>query len=168
MSSMLDKFRELINPMDDDDDDFEEEYIEKKSYKQKQEKEAKREEETKNEVASFKEEPAPSFTFKKPSKVVTMNNRTYLQVVVYKPVSFGKDTRAIATSLMEKNAVVLNLEKTKKEEAARILDFLSGVALAQDGKINKIATSTYIISPIHVELTGDEIFDEFENNGYYF
>lgn len=52
--------------------------------------------------------------------------------------------------------------------ARRILDFLSGVAYANRGKIKRVATNTYIIIPSNVDLTGDDLLDELENNGVYF
>ena len=50
----------------------------------------------------------------------------------------------------------------------RIIDFLSGVAYANGGKIKKVASSTFIIIPNNVDLTGDDLLDELENNGVYF
>ena len=49
----------------------------------------------------------------------------------------------------------------------RLLDFLSGVAYANEGKIKKVAISTYIITPYNVDILGD-LIDELENNGLYF
>ena len=63
--------------------------------------------------------------------------------------------------------VVLNLEKTQKDVARRLLDFLSGVAYAQEGKIKKVALQTYIVTPYNVDIMGD-LIDELENNGLYF
>ena len=62
---------------------------------------------------------------------------------------------------------MLNLEKTEKEVARRILDFLSGVAYANNGKVKRIATGTYIITPYTVDLTGEGVLDELENNGLF-
>ena len=62
---------------------------------------------------------------------------------------------------------VLNLEKTQKDVARRLLDFLSGVAYAQEGKIKKVALQTYIVTPYNVDIMGD-LIDELENNGLYF
>ena len=45
--------------------------------------------------------------------------------------------------------------------------FLSGCAYALDGKIKKVAISTYIITPYNVDIVGD-LIDELENNGLYF
>ena len=72
----------------------------------------------------------------------------------------------IAEHLRAKCAVVLNLEQTNKDVARRLVDFLSGCAYALDGKIKKVAVSTYIITPYNVDIVGD-LIDELENNGLY-
>ena len=103
-----------------------------------------------------------------PGKVVNINAKTQLQVVVRNPVSFGEEVRSIADELLRRHTVVLNLEKTDKDTSRRIVDFLSGVAYANNGKIKRIATSTFIITPYTVDLTGDDVLDELESNGLYF
>jgi len=55
---------------------------------------------------------------------------------------------------------------TAGEIARRRLDFLSGVAYANEGKIKKVAASTYLITPINVEIVGD-LVEELENSGMY-
>ncbi len=102
------------------------------------------------------------------SKVFNINATAKLQVGIYKPERFGEETRSIADELIKTHTVVLNLEDTNKDMARRILDFLSGVAYANDGKIKRVATNTYIIIPSNVDLTGDDLLDELENNGVYF
>ena len=79
-----------------------------------------------------------------------------------------EDASDITDTLLSGKAVVLNLEDTNKDMARRILDFLSGVAYANRGKIKRVATNTYIIIPSNVDLTGDDLLDELENNGVYF
>ena len=69
---------------------------------------------------------------------------------------------------MKRHTVVLNLEKTEKDVSRRVVDFLSGVAYANNGKIKRIATNTFIITPYNVDLTGDDVLDELENSGLYF
>jgi cell division inhibitor SepF len=99
-------------------------------------------------------------------KVVTIPTTTQLQVVLVKPERFD-NAPEIADHLREKRTVVLNLESANKEIARRLVDFLSGVAYAQDGKIKRVANSTYIITPYNVDILGD-LIDELENNGLYF
>ncbi len=109
-------------------------------------------------------QPAPAAK----SKVVNINATAKLQVGIFKPERFGEETRSIADELMKTHTVVLNLEDTNKDMARRILDFLSGVAYANNGKIKRVATNTYIIIPSNVDLTGDDLLDELENSGVYF
>ena len=75
-------------------------------------------------------------------------------------------TAALKDHLREKRTVVMNLESTNKDVARRLIDFLSGVAYAGDGKIKKVAANTYIITPYSVDIMGD-LIDELENNGLY-
>ncbi len=100
------------------------------------------------------------------SKVVNIHATTQFQVVLVQPESFENVTD-IAEHLRERHTVVLNLENAGKEATRRLLDFLSGFAYAQEGKVKKVAVSTYIITPYNVSLMGD-LIDELENNGLYF
>jgi cell division inhibitor SepF len=102
----------------------------------------------------------------KRDKVVNIHATTQLSVVLVKPERF-ENAAEIADHLREKRTVVLNLESTNRDIARRLIDFLSGVAYANEGKIKKVANSTYIITPFNVEILGD-IIDELENNGLYF
>ena len=99
------------------------------------------------------------------NKVVNINTTAQLQVVLVKPDRFD-NVSEIAEHLRAKCAVVLNLEQTNKDVARRLVDFLSGCAYALDGKIKKVAVSTYIITPYNVDIVGD-LIDELENNGLY-
>lgn len=99
------------------------------------------------------------------SKVVNIHTTAQMQVVLVKPDRFD-NVSEIAEHLRSKHAVVLNLEATNKDIARRLVDFLSGCAYALDGKIKKIAISTYIITPYNVDIVGD-LIDELENSGLY-
>lgn len=155
MAGIIEKISKMWNPPEDE---YEEYYDEEEEVYEEEEQ------------IPVQEEPAPSVTsmFRRNNNKVVNINRTQLQVVVFKPMSYSSDTRDIADALMQKSAVVLNLERTPKEDSKRILDFLSGVAYANNGKIKRVATGTYMITPHNVDLSGEELFDEFENSGVYF
>ena len=95
---------------------------------------------------------------KRNNKVVNIHATAQLQVVLVKPERF-EDASTVADHL--------NLESANKDVARRILDFLSGVAYANDGQIKKVANCTFIITPYNVGVMGD-LLDELENNGVYF
>ena len=101
----------------------------------------------------------------KRNKVVNIHATTQLKVVLVKPERF-ENASEIADHLKEKRTVVINLESTNKDIARRLIDFLSGVAYAGEGKIKKVAASTYIITPYHVDIMGD-LIDELESSGLY-
>ena len=86
------------------------------------------------------------------NKVVSINTTSKLAVVLVKPDRF-EQAAEIADHLKDKRTVVLNLEQTNKDIARRLVDFLSGVAYANEGKIKKVANSTYItVSYTHLTL----------------
>lgn len=105
-------------------------------------------------------------TERRNNKVVNIHTTTQLQVVLVKPERF-ENAAEIADHLREKRTVVLNLEDTSKDVSRRILDFLAGASYAQEGKVKKVALSTYIITPYNVDILGN-LLDELEDNGLYF
>lgn len=90
-----------------------------------------------------------------------------LQVVLVKPDRF-EDVTSIADHLNDKKTVVLNLEAANREVSRRIIDFLSGVAYANHGNIKKVANSTFIIVAYDVDLMGELMLDDFDENKIYF
>jgi cell division inhibitor SepF len=110
--------------------------------------------------------PAPSESSRRNNKVVNIHTTAQLQVVLVKPERFD-DASSIADHLNEKRTVVLNLESANKDVSRRLVDFLSGVAYANNGQIKRVANSTFIITPYNVDIMGD-LLDELENNGVFF
>ena len=151
MANFVDKFKRMWDAPDDENDNGYDEY----GY-------ADNEEEEYEEVAEY----TPSSSRR--NKVVNISATAKLKVAIFRPESFGEETRAIADELIKTHTVVLNLEETKKDVSRRIIDFLSGVAYANRGKIKRVASSTFIIIPNNVDLTGDDLLDELENSGVYF
>ena len=143
--SFIDDIKKWAHPYEDEDDDFEE-----------------FEEPVRRDVF---EDRRNKFDDRR-SKVVNIHATTQLKVVLVKPERF-ENASEIADHLKDKRTVVLNLESTNTDIARRLIDFLSGVAYAGEGKIKKVAANTYIITPYHVDIEGD-LIDELENNGLYF
>jgi len=101
----------------------------------------------------------------KRDKVVNLGGSPQAQVVLVKPERF-ETAAEIADHLRERRSVVMNLEETNKDTARRLIDFLSGVAYALDGKIRKVAANTYILTPYNVDIVGD-LINEIENSNLY-
>ena len=97
--------------------------------------------------------PAPSAPIGFSGKVVP-NNSNKQEVVLFHPSSFN-DTSKAADDLRSKKVVILNLENVDKAMARRVVDFLSGCSYALDGKVRKVAQSTYLFCPYSMDVVGD-------------
>ena len=157
---ILDEFKRLAHPYEDEEvDDFDDEFDDQPPARPERRERSGRSEGAYDAAPAINED-------RRSNKVVNIRAATQLQVVLVKPEKF-EDASAIADHLREKRTVVLNLESTNKEIARRVLDFLAGAAYFNEGKIKKVAISTYIITPYNVDILGD-LIDELENNGLYF
>ncbi len=152
MAGLRDKFQRMIKPPDDEYEDYYDEDEQDSDY-----------DEPRRSYTSF-----ASRTDPRDNKVVSFNGKSQVQMVVCKPTSFGEEVRNIADELLERHTVVLILERADKEAARRIVDFLSGVAYANHGKLKPIASNIVIVTPYNVDLTGDDVLDELESSGIYF
>lgn len=152
---LMDELKKIIHPYDDEDYDYEDDFeepVKESSRSLFDDRKDDRREDRRSEDRH--------------NKVVNIHATTQLKVVLVKPERF-ENASEIADHLKEKRTVVLNLESTNKDIARRLIDFLSGVAYAGEGKIKKVAANTYIITPYSVDIMGD-LIDELENNGLYF
>ena len=149
-------FGKIKNVFGVDDEDFEDDY----EYEYEEEDEV-----VENTVK-------PDFSQMKKEKAVPLSTASaalpssQLQVVLVKPEKFD-DASGIADSLNAKKTVVLNLEATSKEVSRRLVDFLSGVAYANNGQLKKIANSTFIITPYNVDVSGIGILEEIDTTSIY-
>lgn len=167
MANFIKNFKNLTRPFVDDED-----YIEG------EEEELEEEELEEEEVY---EEPAPKTGFGKRSAPRANDySRDYAEprraaaprasrpeVHTYAPSSFA-EVREISQNLVERRAVILNLEETDPDDANRLLDFMSGVAFALDGQIRRIAKQVYAFAPAGVDFIGFSVDDsEAESDGLY-
>lgn len=160
---LLDKFKEIITENDDDFDDYYDDR--QQDYGLAAPERAERQERPKHERAPKLERQERPRRSGRDDKVVNIHTTTQLQVVLVKPERF-EEAASIGDNLNAKRTVVLNLESTNRDIARRLLDFLSGVAYANNGQIKRVANSTYIITPYNVDVMGD-LIDELENNGMF-
>ena len=145
--SILDELKKWTHPYEDEDEDYEDDF----------DLPARRESVFEDRKAKLED---------RRNKVVNIHATTQLKVVLVKPEHF-EDASTIADHLNNKRTVVLNLESTNKEVSRRLVDFLSGVAYANNGQIKRVANSTFIITPYNVDIMGD-LLDELENNGAFY
>ena len=163
MGDLVDKLKQMWNTPDDEYDYDDEKVETKRSSAPPVEEESYYD----DEPVPVKETPRIPFIGSQTSKTAGVSNTTKLQVVMFTPDRFSDETRKIADELMKRHTIVLNLENTTKENSRRIIDFMSGAAYASRGKIKRVATSTFLIIPSSVGMTGDDLLDQLESSGVY-
>lgn len=88
-------------------------------------------------------------------KVTPVRRSSGLEVTLVKPSVF-EDAKEIVDNLLLGKAVVLNMEGINTEVAQRIIDFTSGATYSMNGRLHKISSYIFIISPESVNVTGVE------------
>ena len=76
------------------------------------------------------------------------------EVVLFHAKAFDDAAKA-ADELRKRRAVILNMENVDKALTRRVVDFLSGSVYALDGRVKKVAQSTYLFCPHNMDVVGD-------------
>ena len=103
---------------------------------------------------------APSFG----GQVLNMNSGKQ-EVVLFHAKTFDDAAKA-ADELCKRKAIILNMENVDKSLTRRVVDFLSGAVYAMDGRVKKVAQSTYLFCPHNMDVTGDLENINNENESY--
>lgn len=101
--------------------------------------------------------------------VAVASRSTALEMKVVSPTKYEAVTQ-IADILLDRKTVLLNLENTNKEVAKRLIDFLSGVAYALGGDIQKVADNTFAVTPKNVAVSNEAVESDYsadEAEGQY-
>lgn len=88
----------------------------------------------------------------KSAKLILVEPRTYA------------DAQVIADHLISHRAVVVNVKRMEREQARRIIDFLSGTVYAINGDIQIIGQEIILCVPENVEVSGSisETFTDYD------
>ncbi|WP_232698401.1 cell division protein SepF [Brevibacillus daliensis] len=106
---------------------------------------------------SYQESPPKKSTQKGAgSNVVSIHaarEREGIRLMLFEPRHYS-DAQDIADSLRNRRPVVINLQRVEKDQAKRIIDFLSGTVYALNGDIQKVGEQIFICTPDHVDIQG--------------
>ena len=103
---------------------------------------------------------APSFG----GQVLSMSSNKQ-EVVLFHAKTFDDAAKAV-DELCKRKAIILNMENVDKALTRRVVDFLSGAVYALDGRVKKVAQSTYLFCPHNMDVTGDLENIKAENESY--
>lgn len=89
------------------------------------------------------------------TKVIPMNTSVSSSKMVITQPTCYEDVEELGAYLKNKKSVIVNLENVGKEDARRVLDFLSGAAFMIEGSIQKVSNLIYLMAPKNVEVQND-------------
>lgn len=87
------------------------------------------------------------------------------QVILFNPKTFD-EAGELVQYLGSGRSVVMTLESIPTDSARRLLDFLSGITFALQGKITPISAKTYFVTPQNVDVLGSQA-EQPETDGQY-
>ena len=100
--------------------------------------------------------PRPTIRPQRPLKERTVNfGGSDTQVILFNPKSF-EEAGDLVGYLQMGRSLVMTLEGQPTDRARRLLDFISGITFAMDGKVTPVAGKTYFITPQNVDLVAPQ------------
>ncbi|MBR4027190.1 MAG: cell division protein SepF [Lachnospiraceae bacterium] len=168
---------------DTEDDDDEEEVKEKRQKTKKAPRKENKKptpKETSRDIKENKEDEreAVKESIKSSSKITPISNSKStrkqatlgMEVRVIRPTKIDHELEIVDT-LLNGRTIVINVEGLNADVAQRIIDFSSGASYAVQGKIQKISSYIFLITPKGVEISGDiqdfmNSFDVYDTGGF--
>lgn len=82
------------------------------------------------------------------SEILTVHPRQY------------KDAKAIAEAFRDGTPVIINLSQMTDGDARRLIDFSAGLTQGLEGRIERVTTKVYLLTPEHIAVSGGRAVDE--------
>jgi cell division inhibitor SepF len=90
-----------------------------------------------------KNTPVPSSPQVEMNEILTVHPRQY------------RDAQMIAESFRDGVPVIINLSQMSDNDARRLIDFASGLSQGLYGKIERVTSKVFLLSPAHVVVSGE-------------
>ena len=79
-----------------------------------------------------------------------------------------RDAQVIAENFREGIPVIINLSQMSETDARRLIDFASGLSQGLYGKIERVTSKVFLLSPAHVAVSGDHAEVESDVDASFF
>ncbi|MDR5700763.1 cell division protein SepF [Agromyces aerolatus] len=89
-----------------------------------------------------------------PQPVPTISQADMNEILTVHPRQY-RDAQVIAESFREGVPVIINLSQMSDNDARRLIDFASGLSQGLHGKIERVTSKVFLLSPAHVVVSGD-------------
>ncbi|MCL5774130.1 MAG: cell division protein SepF [Firmicutes bacterium] len=99
------------------------------------------------------EESSAQRTQPKPrATIISLPSAKKQEIMIQEPLNFA-DAQEVADNLKVKKSIIINLRRTDKDMAKRIVDFLSGISYALDGHIQKVSENIFLFTPSNIDIS---------------
>ncbi len=86
-----------------------------------------------------------------PSVSASSGGRLATQISMFAPVSF-EEALDVVEALRARNATTISLDKLKKTDSNRLVDFVAGASAALDGDFHKMTENVYVFCPANIRI----------------
>ena len=110
-------------------------------------------------IQPFVKQTSSSFsTRKSDTNVVPMAHHSSQKpkIKIVEPRTYS-EVKEIADLVLKNNSVILNFRRIEKDQAKKILDFLTGTVYAIDGDIQRVGEEIFVCTPSNVDIDGTEL-----------
>lgn len=116
--------------------------------------EVSEEEENRNSDEVREQQPWQRKKEKEKGTVINLHTQKHVRVVVVEPRNY-EDVKEISDNLINRCAVIVNLEHAEADLAKRIFDFVSGTTYALNGHQQKVGSGIFLFAPNNIDITSE-------------
>ena len=99
---------------------------------------------------------APVTPIHRPAVVRQPAPATVSEIVTVHPKQY-RDAQGIAEAFRDGIPVIINLSQMSDADARRLVDFASGLSLGLFGRIERVTSKVFLLSPENIAVSGDGV-----------
>lgn len=103
---------------------------------------------------SVEKQPAPVTPIHRPAVVRQPTAGTVSEILTVHPKQY-RDAQIIAENFRDGIPVIINLSQMSDADARRLIDFASGLSLGLYGRIERVTSKVFLLSPENIAVSGD-------------
>jgi len=97
--------------------------------------------------------PAPVTPLRRPTAVRQPSAGSVNEILTVHPKQY-RDAQIIAENFREGVPVIINLSQMSDADARRLIDFASGLSLGLYGRIERVTSKVFLLSPENIAVSG--------------
>lgn len=88
------------------------------------------------------------------------------EILTVHPTEY-RDAATVAEAFREGVPVILNLSRMNEAEARRLIDFASGLTMGLSGRIERVTSKVFLLSPEHIATSNGEESKQSDSGSFF-